>query len=50
NRLGIADREALQFIGGNRQTQDVARHLRPGNTVSAKSSEGGELLALYVEL
>jgi len=24
--------------------------LRPGNTVSAKSSEGGELLALYVEL
>ncbi|WP_291992563.1 peptidoglycan DD-metalloendopeptidase family protein [Candidatus Accumulibacter sp. ACC003] len=49
-RLGINDREALQFIGSNRQTQEMARHLRPGDTLGAKSGEKGKLHALYAEL
>lgn len=50
NRLGITDPEAMQFIRSNRQTQEMARHLLPGNTVRARSSDSGELDTLYVEL
>ena len=50
NRLGIADREALEFIRLNETAQAVSRQLRPGKTVSAQTSESGELLSLYFPL
>ncbi|MBN9421202.1 MAG: peptidase M23 [Candidatus Accumulibacter sp. 66-26] len=50
NRLGIADREALEFIRLNEMAQAVSRQLRPGKTVSAQTSESGELLSLYFPL
>lgn len=50
NRLGIADREALEFIRFNETAQAVSRQLRPGKTVSAQTSESGELLSLYFPL
>ena len=49
NRLGIYDGEAMRFIRSNRQTREMARRLRPGNTLSAKVGAWGELHALYVE-
>ncbi len=50
NRLGIADREALEFIRLNETAQAVSRQLRPGKTVSAQTSESGELLSLHFPL
>lgn len=49
-RLGINDAEAMQFIRSNPLTREMARTLRPGNTLSARSGENGELQTLYVEL
>lgn len=50
NRLGIYDGEALEFIRSNRQTRAMARHLRPGTTLSARAGAWGELHSLHVEL
>lgn len=49
-RLGISDQEALEFIRKNLVTQAMARQLRPGKVVSAKTGEHGELIALYFPL
>ena len=46
-RLGINDREAFEFIRTNTLTQTIARQLRPGKPVTARTNESGELQALY---
>lgn len=50
NRLGIDDRQAFDFINQNNAAQTVARQLRPGKIVTAKTNEVGELRALYFPL
>jgi len=50
NRLGVADREALQFLRSNRQAQKLTQQLRPGTTVTAKYGANGELHTLDVPL
>lgn len=49
-RLGISDQDALAFIRTNSETRAIARQLRPGKVVSAKTGENGELIALYFPL
>ncbi len=49
-KLGVTDREALAFVLQNRDAQAISRQLRPGKTVTAKTGEGGKLLALYFPL
>ena len=49
-RLGISDQEALDFIRQNEQAQVIARQLRPGKVVTAKTGEHGKLIALYFPL
>ena len=48
--MGIADRDALGFIQQNREAQIIARQLRPGKTVTAKTGHDGELIALFFPL
>lgn len=50
SRLGIADREAFDFIRQNNEAQTMSRQLRPGKTVTAKTGRNGELHALYFPL
>lgn len=50
SRLGIADPDALAFLNQNRDTKAIARQLRPGKTVTAKTGPDGELLALFFPL
>lgn len=50
SRLGVNDQEALGFINQNPSTQAVARQLRPGKTVTAKTGSDGALAALYFPL
>ncbi len=47
SRLGINDQEALSFIRTNVVAQQIARQLRPGKPVTARTGEGGELLSLH---
>lgn len=49
-RLGISDQDALAFILKDENAQIIARQLRPGKTVTAKTGASGELLALYFPL
>lgn len=49
-RLGVSDQEALDFIRQNEQAQAIARQLRPGKVVTAKTGEHGKLIALYFPL
>ena len=49
-RLGVADPKALTFILQNRDAQLVARQLRPGKTVTAKTGREGELITLFFPL
>ncbi len=49
-RLGISDAQSLAFIQQNAQTAAIARQLRPGKVVTAKTGEHGQLLALYFPL
>ncbi len=49
-RLGISDPQALDFIRSDPQTGSIARQLRPGKVVTAKTGEHGELIALYFPL
>lgn len=46
-RLGIDDREAFEFIRTNPVTQPIARQLRPGKSISARTSGSGELISLH---
>ena len=50
NRLGVYDGEALRFIQSNPKTREMARRLRPGNTVSTRVGAWGELHSLYLEI
>ena len=47
SRLGIDDREAFDFIRTHSAAQSIARQLRPGKAVTARTTESGELQALY---
>jgi murein DD-endopeptidase MepM/ murein hydrolase activator NlpD len=49
-RLGISDPQALDFIRNDLQARSIARQLRPGKVVTAKTGEHGELIALYFPL
>ena len=46
-RLGILDDAALEFFRSNPGTQEVARQLRPGTTVTANTDSNGKLLAVH---
>lgn len=50
SRLGINDKEAFEFIRTDSTAQTVARQLRPGKSVAARTTESGELLALHFPL
>ena len=50
SRLSINDPEALAFISQQADTRTVARQLRPGKTVTAKTDGDGQLTALYFPL
>ena len=50
SRLGIADPDAITFLNQNRDAKAIARQLRPGKTVTAKTGPDGELLALFFPL
>jgi murein DD-endopeptidase MepM/ murein hydrolase activator NlpD len=50
SRLGIADREAFDFVRQNPEAQSVSRQLRPGKIVTAKTGENSELHTLYFPL
>lgn len=47
SRLSINDSEAFEFIRTNATAQAISRQLRPGKSVSARTSEAGELLSLH---
>lgn len=49
-RLGVSDAEAFNFIRNDPRTQQMARQLRPGKTVSVRTGESGDLHALYFPL
>lgn len=49
-RLGITDPEAQDFIRSQPSTQAIARQLRPGKVVTAKTAIDGTLQALYFPL
>ena len=50
SRLGITDPEAMAFMNQNRDAKAIARQLRPGKTVTAKTGPEGDLLALFFPL
>ncbi len=50
SRLGIADREAFDFVRQNPEAQSVSRQLRPGKIVTAMTGGNGELHTLYFPL
>lgn len=50
SRLGIADPEAIAFLNQNRDAKAIARQLRPGKTVTAKTGPDGQLLTLFFPL
>lgn len=47
SRLGIKDTEAMAYISRNSEADTIARQLRPGKTVTAKTLRNGRLTALY---
>ena len=49
-RLGIADQEALAFIHQNPNAQAIARQLRPGKVVTARTNQDGALISLFFPL
>lgn len=50
SRLGVTEREALEFISRDAATKVISRQLRPGKTVTAKTGLSGELHALFFPL
>lgn len=46
-RLGISEREALDFLRTNATAQTISRQLRPGKPVTARTTHAGELVSLY---
>lgn len=49
-RLGVSDPAALAFIQQDPATRNAARQLRPGKSVTARTTANGELLALHFPL
>lgn len=49
-RLGVSDPAALTFIQQDPAARNAARQLRPGKSVTAKTTASGELLALHFPL
>lgn len=49
-RLGISDPKALDFLTKDMTADTIARQLRPGKTVSAKTTSSGELISLFFPL
>lgn len=47
-RLGVQDDEAQRFILSNPATQHLYRQLVAGRTISARTTETGELVSLYI--
>lgn len=47
DRLTVSDREAFDFIRSDKTAQSIARQLRPGKVVTARTDEHGELQALH---
>lgn len=47
SRLGITDKEAFEFVRSDSTAQAIARQLRPGKQVIARTTDSGELLALH---
>lgn len=47
SRLGINDKEAFEFVRSDSTAQAIARQLRPGKQVTARTTDSGELLALH---
>ena len=50
SRLGITEPAALEFIRRNEATQVIARQLRPGKPVTARTTDIGNLQTLYFPL
>ncbi len=50
SRLGIVDPDAMAFLNQNRDAKAIARQLRPGKTVTAKTGPDGQLLTLFFPL
>lgn len=50
SRLGVSDRNAFEFIRNDPAAQSIARQLKPGKLVTARTSEVGELLAFHFPL
>ncbi|GHU06008.1 hypothetical protein FACS1894158_10950 [Betaproteobacteria bacterium] len=50
SRLGINDPKALAFISHNPEASLIARQLRPGKSVSARTRHDGQLLTFYFPL
>lgn len=50
SRLGVQDEAAFAWLRQQAATQALFRQLRPGKTVTAKTTEAGELLALTFPL
>ncbi|MRD73842.1 peptidoglycan DD-metalloendopeptidase family protein [Rhodocyclus tenuis] len=48
--LGVDDRTAFDFLTNNSDAHVIARQLRPGKSVSARTGANGELRALYFPL
>lgn len=49
-RLGIDDPAALEFIRRDATAQTLARQLRPGKVVTARTRDDGQLIALHFPL
>ncbi|MGB4467909.1 MAG: peptidoglycan DD-metalloendopeptidase family protein [Azovibrio sp.] len=49
-RLGIQDDEAQRFILNAPETQHLHRQLVAGRTISARTTESGELVTLYIPM
>jgi murein DD-endopeptidase MepM/ murein hydrolase activator NlpD len=47
SRLGITEQSAIDFIRTSPATQAIARQLRPGKVVTARTGENGELISLH---
>jgi murein DD-endopeptidase MepM/ murein hydrolase activator NlpD len=50
NRLGVSEREAIEYLRQNQTAQKLTQQLRPGNVVRARSGDSGELYFLQLPL
>lgn len=50
SRIGIRDKEAVDFLRSNREAEVLFRQLAPGKTLTAKVTASGDLLSLVFPL